>query len=236
MTQQRARYARDRLLLGLDGRLHTVQETVWCAVDGQEVETVITTTGEKHPVEGLTPLEGMHTGDLVGVTVAPGWRICLLGHERLIDAGVGLDYVRATHRPDRTKAAQEAESAALWAAARFSHATGELTVDLWRVVVREAAEAIAGWLTADRGQTSYPEPAPEGFFGSGHQSLKECSPEGYRALVNGARCWQEDGPGRAERAVLEAAVYFSVVLGAGDAAQWVTAARYLTGTYVHVLP
>ena len=253
-NQQLPTYVKGTLLLGIDGTRHTVWETVWRQGDDKVVvETVITAAGEEHRVEQLVQFEGgerrMETAAHKGDTAAerspilgrtPMADICPTGHLNVMCTVEALGRVRTGREEDREQWEMAAEETALWAAAWFYQATGELTVDAWRTVVRCAVELHG----CDIGRTHVnPEPERNGFFGAGRRSLEKCSPEGFKQILEAGRHWAyslehpQDTAEReqADRAMWKAAGQFAAALGTQDANEWITPVRYLAELHAMAL-
>ncbi|MFD8339989.1 hypothetical protein ACFV42_46490 [Streptomyces solisilvae] len=248
-------YVKGTLLLGIDGKRHQVWETVWREWDGVPVETVITAAGEEHRADRLVEFEGgtrrVETPARKGDTIAerpsvlgrtPLADICSAGHLHVVTGAETLEAFRTGREENRAKWEQSAEDAALWAAAWFYQATGELTVALWRTVVRCAVELHARRYYIGRSHAMDPEPERNSFFGSGRRSLKDRSPEGFNKVLDAARHWVYylEHPSdvgereRADTALRFAAHEFADALG-GDREDWITPVRYLAELHAMTL-
>ncbi|AEM88877.1 hypothetical protein [Streptomyces violaceusniger] len=249
-------YVKGTWLLGIDGKRHQVWETVWREWDGAAVETVLTTTGEEHPAARLVEFEGgqrrvetdAHKGDTAAerspiLSRSPLADICPPGHPHVTAAAEALEAFRTGPVEDREKWEKAAEEAALWAAAWFFQGTGELTVGMWRTVVRCAVELYARRFTISRPHALDPEPERNSFFGAGRRSLEDRSPEGYQQVLSAARHWVRslnspwDAQEResADRAMWKAAEAFAAEFGTEDANEWVAPVRYLAEVHAMTL-
>ena len=248
-------YVKGTRLLGIDGKRHTVWVTFWRKVEGTPVETVITTSGEEHRVDRLVEFAGgqrrVETGAHKGDTAAErspilGWTpladICPAGHRHIVAAAEALEAFRTGEEEDREKCQESAEEAALWAAAWFFQATGELTVALWRTAVRCAVELHARRFRIGRSHTFDPEPEQNSFFGAGRRTLESRSPEGFGKVLDAARHWTyslnhpEDTAERtkADQAMRAAAREFADAFG-GERKSWITPVRYLAELHAMTL-
>jgi hypothetical protein len=248
-------YAKGTRLLGIDGHMHQVWETFWRTWDDMTVESVITADGREMPVSELTMFEGgrrlvetdARRGDTtversVIMAKTPLGELCPSGHRDVQDAAAALEHFRTAPVGDREQWLKDAESAAMWAAAKFFQATGELTVGTWRMVTRYAVELVAGGLALGRSTALDAQPARNSFFGEGRRKLEERCPQGHQRIMTTSRHWyayMSDLSNEGELVKADASARTAALELAGEfegtQVEWIAPARYLAEAHVMAL-